>query len=187
MRAGCTGPRENQKKIALAGDLGPHFLEAGATVDGPVQPGNKGHNSLAAAHGTEDGSHLSAVARRPLAPTGRPTAGTTLRLVEQALFQVEALLTSSEDELHSTITTNYGLVFQGQFRRPPLAGFLAPFPEGPPGGKAGLADDRRGRSPASGLAAQEGLVIPKGTAQTALLVKTCSNYSRVTAGSIGQP
>jgi hypothetical protein len=187
MRAGAAGPRENQKRIALAGDAGPHFLEAGATVDGPVQPGNKGYDSLAAAHGTDDGGHLSTVARRPLAPTGRSTARTTLRLIEQALLQVEALLTSSEDELHSTITTNYGLVFQGQFRRPPLAGFLAPFLEGPPGGEAGLAGDRRGRSPASGLAAQESLVIPKEIAETALLVKTGSDYSRVTAGSIGQP
>jgi len=187
MRAGKSGPRENKRRIALAGDVGPRFLEAGTTVDGPIQPGNKGHSSLAAAHGTDDGGHLSAVARCPLPPTGCPASGTTLRLVEQALFQVKALLPSGEDELHFTITASYGLVFESQFRSPPLAGFLAPLPEGPPGGKAGHAGDRRGRSPASGLAAQEGLVIPKGTARIRLLVKARSNHGRVTARSIGQP
>jgi len=187
MRAGKSGPRENKRRIALAGDVGPRFLEAGATVDGPIQPGNKGHNSLAAARGADDGGHLSAVARCPLSPTGCPTSGTPLRFVEQALFQVEALLPSGEDELHFTITASYGLVFQSQFRSPPLAGFLAPLPEGPPGGKAGRANDRRGRSSASGRAAQEGLVMLKGTARIRLLAKARSNHSRVTAASIGQP
>ncbi len=119
MRADRSGPRKNWRRIALAGDAGPHFLEAGTTVDGPVQPGNEGHNSLAAAHGTDDGGHFSAVVRCPLPPAGRPTGGTTLRFVEQALLQVEALLPSSEDEFHSTIAASYGLVFQSQFRRPP--------------------------------------------------------------------
>jgi hypothetical protein len=155
MRAAASGPRDDDwRKIALAGDAGPHFLEAGAAVDGPLQPGDKGHDSLAATHGTGDAGHLPTVAHRPLPSTRRPTAGTALRLVEQALLQVEALLSSSEDELHPTITTGYGLVFQGQFPCPPWQ--VSRLSEGPPGGEAGSAGDRRGRSPASGLPTREG-------------------------------
>ena len=153
MRAELLGPRRRSKKIALAGYAGPHFLEARTAVDGAVQPRDEWHEGLAAAHSADDGAHLSVVTRRPLPPACCPAAGTTLRLVEQALLQVEALLAGGEDELHPTITACYGLVFQGQSRRPPLPGFLASL-DGPPGGKAARADDRRDHSPAHDLAAR---------------------------------
>jgi hypothetical protein len=189
VRAEQFGPRGRSEKIApiaLARYAGPHFLEAGTAVDGAVQPRHERHQGLPAAHGADDGAHLSAVARRPLPPACRPTGGTTLRLVEQALFQVEALLASSEDELHPTITACYGLVFQSQSRRPPLPGFLAPS-EGPPGGEAARADDRRDHSPAHDPGRSRGHCHRQEHRRRLALVKTGASYGRVTAGSIGQP
>jgi hypothetical protein len=157
VRAEQLGPRGKSEKIALvalARYAGPHFLEAGTAVDGAVQPRHEGHEGLAATHGADDSAHLSAVARRPFPPACCPAGGTTLRLVEQALLQVEALLASGEDELHPTITACYGLVFQGQSRSPPLPGFLAPL-DGPPGGRAARADDRRDHSSTHDLVGRE--------------------------------
>lgn len=163
MRAELLGPRGRLEKIALAGYAGPHFLEARAAVDGAVQSRHERHEGLAAAHGADDGAHLSAVSRRPLPPSCCPARGTTLRLVEQAFLQVEALLASGEDKLHPTVTACYGLVFQGQSRRPPLPGLAAPL-DGPPGGKAARADDRRDRSPAPDLTARRDTAIARSTA-----------------------
>ena len=187
MRAGCAGPLGEVGKIPLAGGAGPHFLEAGATVDGPVQPGYEGYRGLAAAHGTGDGGQLSAVGRHSLPPTGRPTGRAALRVVKQASLKVEALLPGGEDELHLTITADYGLIFQSQSPSPPCLDFSR-LSKRPPGGRAALASDRRERSPVSGLVAGPNPSAPKqGSSRPVLLVRASSNHSRVTAGSIGQP
>jgi hypothetical protein len=178
-------PRRELEKIALGSDAGPHFLKAGATIDGSVEPRHEGYHGLAATHSADDGGQLAAVTRRPLPPTGRSTGGTTLRLVEQALLQVEALLPGGEDELRLTITANDGLVFQRQSRRPPLPGFSRHSEVRPAGKRATPTTDASVRRRVT-WPLGKALPSPRGQQTTGLLVTTGANYSRVTAGSIGR-
>ena len=73
----------------------------------------EGHFGLGAAVGANGGVHLSLLLRRILSGV---TAGlASLRLVLEASFCIEFLLTGSEHELRATVFAHQGLVFVHSF------------------------------------------------------------------------
>src|SRR5581483_5989549 len=95
---------------ALAGHGRALLLEAVAAVHRAVEAGHERHGRLAAAVGAGHGREFPPA--RAVAPPVGPAGGAALRLIEQALLEVEPLFPRCEDERHAAIPARERLVFE---------------------------------------------------------------------------
>jgi hypothetical protein len=94
------------------------FVVAGAAVDGPIVPREKGNRRARSAIRAYHGMHLSRGSTRAFASPGCTATGAALRLVKEPFLSVEPLLASGENEVCTTFSASQGLVHELHLRPP---------------------------------------------------------------------